>query len=830
MDKREKIIANSNISDFNSFLDKNRRMINEQFNTVMLWCILAGPFIAVAVKFNVFKDVTYFTALFISVFMGTLALVHRLLLKKHAASMVTCLIALVAIDVLLVVMDSAHLTIYITWFLIPLLALQFCDFRLYTAAVVINSGFMVFATWNMAPYFAERRTDISTPTAYFASRLGGLSIETIVMIAAGYSLCKIMSNHYRSLIEQYKVLREEQERSNKLQYESDRAIAASEAKSTFLSNMSHEIRTPINAVLGMNEMILRESDDKNILAYSESIKIAGNTLLGIINDILDFSKIEAGKIEIIPVDYDMSSVVNDLVNMVQTRADDKGLALSLDFDKTMPKLLHGDEVRVKQVITNILTNAVKYTEKGSITFSMGYEKIPEDPDHILINVSVKDTGIGIKEDDMKKLFSEFERIEEKRNRNIEGTGLGMSITQKLLTMMGSELKVDSIYGLGSKFYFSLKQQVIGWEELGDYEKAYVEMVQDRKKYRESFVAPDANILVVDDNTMNLMVFKSLLKQTQLKIDMAESGNEAVSLVCDKKYDMIFLDHMMPEKDGIETLHEIRALEGHPNQETPAVCLTANAISGAREKYISEGFDDYLTKPVDAEKLEKMLMEYLPKDKVTLTELNAADANGKQEDNGEETQIPEILEPLKTADWIDLETGLMNSGGLESYMPLLKIFYSTLDEKADEIQRFYEQEDWKNYTIQVHALKSSARIIGASGFGEKAQLLENAGKEGDEKYILTEHEGFLSEYRSFKGALAPIFEEKQEDKPEADPELMADVYEELKAAADDMDCDRIFDAFAEMEQYSIPESHREKWKMIRDAAERYDYEAVAEALK
>jgi len=336
--------------------------------------------------------------------------------------------------------------------------------------------------------------------------------------------------------------------------------------------------------------------------------------------------------------------------------------------------------------------------------------------------------------------------------------------------------------------------------------------------------------VVDDNTMNLMVFKSLLKQTQLKIDMAESGNEAVSLVCDKKYDMIFLDHMMPEKDGIETLHEIRALEGHPNQETPAVCLTANAISGAREKYISVGFDDYLTKPVDAEKLEKILIEYLPKDKVTLTELNAADANGKQEDNGEETQIPEILEPLKTADWIDLETGLMNSGGLDSYMPLLKIFYFTLDEKADEIQRFYEQEDWKNYTIKVHALKSSARIIGASGFGEKAQLLENAGKEGDEKYILTEHEGFLSEYRSFKGALAPIFEEKQEDKPEADPELMADVYEELKAAADDMDCDRIFDAFAEMEQYSIPESHREKWKMIRDAAERYDYEAVVEVLK
>ena len=830
MDKREKLIANSNISDFDSFLDENRRMINGQFNKVMLVCILAGPFIAVAVRFKIFHDVEYTTALFISVFMCTLAFIHRYLLKKHATSMFTGLLALVAIDVLLVVMDSAHLTIYITWFLIPLLALQFCDFRLYAVAVAINTGFMVFATWNMAPYFAERRTDIATPTGYFLSRLGGFSIETIVMIVAGYSLCKIMSNHYRSLIEQYKVLREEQERSNKLQDESDRAIAASEAKSAFLSNMSHEIRTPINAVLGMNEMILRESEDKNILAYSESIKIAGNTLLGIINDILDFSKIEAGKIEIIPVDYDMSSVVNDLVSMVQTRADEKGLALSLDFDKTMPKLLHGDEVRVKQVITNILTNAVKYTEKGSITFSMGYEKIPEDPDHILINVAVKDTGIGIKEEDMQKLFSEFERIEEKRNRNIEGTGLGMSITQKLLEMMGSALQVDSIYGLGSKFYFSLRQQVIGWEELGDYEKVYIEMVKDQKKYRESFVAPDANILVVDDNSMNLMVFKSLLKQTQLKIDLAESGNEAISLVCDKKYDMIFLDHMMPEKDGIETLHEMHALKGHPNQETPTVCLTANAISGAREKYLSEGFDDYLTKPVDAEKLEKMLVEYLPADKVTLTEMSDEPEEDKAEDGTKEEQLPEILAPLETADWIDPETGIKNSGGADSYMPLLKIFYSTLDEKADEIQRFYEQEDWKNYTIKVHALKSSARIIGATEFGEKAQLLENAGKEGDERYILTEHERFMSEYRSFKSTLEPIFEEKQEDKPEADPELMADVYEELLAAAEDMDCDRIFDTFAELEHYSIPEREKDRWKRIKEAAERYDYEAVAEALK
>ena len=393
MDKKEQLIAQGNISDFDSFLVENRKMINEQFHKVLLACILAGPFIAVAVAMKVFHGVTYFTALFISLFMGVLSLIHRLMMKKYASSMITSIIALFAIDVLLVVMDSAHLTIYITWFLIPLLALQFCDFNLYSIAVVINYGFMVFATWNMAPYFSERRTDFDTAYAYFASRLGGLTIETIVMIVAGYALSSIMSNHYKTLIEQYKNLKREKDVS-------ERAIAASEAKSAFLSNMSHEIRTPMNAVLGMNEMILRECDDSDILTYSEGIKVAGSTLLGIINDILDFSKIEAGKLEIIPVEYDLSSVINDLVNMIQKRADEKGLQLELDLDSKTPKMLRGDDVRIKQVITNILTNAVKYTEKGSVTFSVGYEKDENEPDAVLLKISVRDTGIGIKKEDM----------------------------------------------------------------------------------------------------------------------------------------------------------------------------------------------------------------------------------------------------------------------------------------------------------------------------------------------------------------------------------------------------------------------------------------------
>ncbi|MBQ1855783.1 MAG: response regulator, partial [Anaerovibrio sp.] len=500
------------------------------------------------------------------------------------------------------------------------------------------------------------------------------------------------------------------------------AEEASKAKSGFLANMSHEIRTPINAVLGMNEMILRECQDNNILAYASSIKSAGNTLLGIINDILDFSKIEAGKLEIIPVEYDLSSVLNDLVNMVQTRADAKGLTISLDFDPNTPKNLYGDEVRIKQVITNILTNGVKYTEKGSVTFTLGFERIADNPDGVRLYVAVKDTGIGIKPEDLKKLFEKFERIEEKRNRKVEGTGLGMAITLNLLNMMGSTIQVESDYGHGTKFYFYLEQRVINWEPLGNYEAAYQALIKERNFYQEKFVAPDAQVLVVDDNQMNLMVFKSLLKKTQVQVDTADDGDEALLLTQDKKYDIIFLDHMMPGKDGIETLHELREHNGNINQNTVAVCLTANAISGSRERYIEEGFSDYLTKPIDSGKLEDMLINYLPKEKIgkaqqveTKPETRSATATVKETDKGNmagaeagnTAELSELLAPLQGQDWIDLKLGIQNSGDMEAYLPLLRVFYESLDDRAAEIEGYYEDGNIKDYTTKVHALKSSA---------------------------------------------------------------------------------------------------------------------------
>ncbi len=393
------------------------------------------------------------------------------------------------------------------------------------------------------------------------------------------------------------------------------ADSANEAKSTFLSNMSHEIRTPITAVLGLNEMILRESDDRQILEYAESIKAAGNTLLGIINDVLDFSKIEAGKVDIVPVDYDFSLLLNDLVNMISMRTKEKDLSLVLNFDRNVPKFLNGDEVRLKQILTNLLTNAVKYTDKGTITFGIGYVKDKTRTDTVIISFFVKDTGIGIKEEDMEKLFRKFERIDEKRNRNIEGTGLGISITENLLEEMGSSLKVKSTYGEGSLFSFSLKQKVVKWEPLGDYEESRSETADKKEKHKSAFTASSARVLMVDDNSTNLVVFKGLLKGTRVNVDTALSGDECLKRCAETKYDIIFLDHMMPGKDGIETLHELRENADSPNADTPVISLTANAVSGARETYIKEGFDDYLTKPIDPSRLEKMLMEFLPKEKL-----------------------------------------------------------------------------------------------------------------------------------------------------------------------------------------------------------------------
>lgn len=395
---------------------------------------------------------------------------------------------------------------------------------------------------------------------------------------------------------------------------SERAIAANEAKSSFLSNVSHEIRTPINAVLGMNEMILRECEDDNILAYSDSIRTAGTTLLGLINDILDFSNIEAGKLKIESVEYDLALMLSSLVNPAKVAAAEKRLKFVLDINRSIPKYLRGDAEHLKQIIANLLTNALKYTEKGSVTLCADYKALPDDPGSVILEIAVVDTGIGIKKDDLRTMLSETDSMGADHSFKIEGSGLGISITRRLLEMMDSSLVIESIYGMGSKFSFAVRQTVVSKGELGDYESAFRANTGKHEKYRVKFRAPTVQALVVDDTSIDLKVFKGLLKQTGMNIDSAHSGDEGISLAKHKKYDIIFLDHMMPGKDGIETLHELRSRPEDLNFGTPTICLTANAVSGARDQYISEGFDDYLTKPIDPEILETMLLEYIPAEK------------------------------------------------------------------------------------------------------------------------------------------------------------------------------------------------------------------------
>ncbi|MBO6134064.1 MAG: response regulator [Lachnospiraceae bacterium] len=388
--------------------------------------------------------------------------------------------------------------------------------------------------------------------------------------------------------------------------------ASNKAKSAFLANMSHEIRTPINAVLGMDEMILRESREENILSYAKDIQTAGKTLLALINDILDFSKVEEGRMEIIPAEYDLGPMLNDLMNMVNERAVKKGLALSLDLDPNTPYLLFGDEIRIKQCILNLLINAVKYTEKGLVEIQISFSW--KDDSNIYLKVRVSDTGIGMKKEDMDKLFAPFSRIEEERNRNIEGTGLGMSITIKLLKLMGSDLIVQSEYGEGSAFSFEVEQRVMSPEPIGSLQ-SHITVTRERgsKDTERIFKAPGRYVLVVDDNEMNLKVFEGLLKNSEMRIDKAASGEEGMGLINSNKYDMIFLDHKMPGMDGMDVMRKICENPEGLNRLTPIVALTANAIVGAREMYIAAGFTDFLTKPIQIDKLNELLEKYLPSD-------------------------------------------------------------------------------------------------------------------------------------------------------------------------------------------------------------------------
>jgi len=605
--------------------------------------------------------------------------------------------------------------------------------------------------------------------------------------------------------------------------ESQINAAASQAKSAFLANMSHEIRTPINAVLGMNEMILREATDKTILGYSANIKTAGANLLSIVNDILDFSKIEAGKMELIPDNYEMSSLIIDLMNMTRERAQNKGLKYELNVSPDFPKTLFGDSIRIKQCILNLLTNAIKYTKEGSITFTINFDKLNND--ELLLKVHVIDTGCGIKSEDMEKLFAPFERIEEGKNRTIEGSGLGISIVRKLLRMMESTLEVQSTYGKGSDFSFQIKQKVIDWTPAGDLNEAYIESVKQMANYKEKLHAPRAQLLFVDDTAMNLDVIKGLLKNTGIKIDTALSGKEALEAVKHNTYDILFIDHRMPEMDGIETLHAMKEMKDNLSAGKPCIALTANAISGVRKMYLNEGFDDYISKPVNPAKLEELIKQYLPQEYI---EEDTVDADA--ESNDKVADYSDFINKLYKIDELDAESALKNCGSEELLFSTIRQYYNSIDEKALELQNFFEAEDWKNYEIKVHALKSTSRLIGALKLSKLAEHLEECANNQTIDEINEKHKTLMDTFLSLKHTLEPLIHENNYiEKPEISKEALSEKIKLIQEYANSFDIDGLDNLIKELQSVKLPLDFSDKFDKIRISVEKVDFKELRNLL-
>ena len=572
-----------------------------------------------------------------------------------------------------------------------------------------------------------------------------------VLLALFFVLPRIMAFFAFTSVVQYlkksiqeKTLHEQQSRQLA---ESERL--ANQAKSRFLAQMSHEIRTPINAVLGMNEMILHKAKDEEILDYSRNINTAGNTLLVLINSILDFSKIEEGKMEIVPVTYDTRNLINNIISSVEERARSKKLDLIIDVDKNLPMRMVGDDVRLAQVAANLMTNAVKYTEKGHVRFIIREEKkIGRDID---LYVAVEDTGIGIRKEDLPKLFESFSRLDQEKNHSIEGTGLGMPIVTSLLKMMGSEIKIESEYGSGSTFYFVIRQKIFDPTPIGDFTRT----ASTGGVSHESLLphADRARVLVVDDNEMNLKVAKNLLGLFGINADLCSSGFDAIDMVKREQYQLILLDHMMPKLDGKETLERMKA-ENLIYDDTKVVALTANAINGAKEDYLNSGFDDYLSKPIEMDDLKKVLQKWLPDEVIKADEPEESDdevlefaPDAEADEDAKEDGGTSFIDLLKEKGF-DTGKGISYcAGDTDFYKEMLTDYVNDYAEKKSELDKCFDSEDWHDFEIKVHALKSVSKTIGAIPLSEAAFELEKAAKENGADYIKQKYKSFMDDYAS-----------------------------------------------------------------------------------
>ena len=700
------------------------------------------------------------------------------------------------------------------------------------------------------------------------------------------------------------------------------AEQSAKQKSDFLANMSHEIRTPMNAVLGMAEMALREDMSPQAKQYIRQIRSSGKNLLVIINDILDFSKIESGKMNIVEVEYEPLSIVNSLANIVNTRIGSKKLEFTVDFDHRLPHKLYGDNIRVQQILLNLLNNAVKFTERGEVHLSITFS--PIDDENIMLKAIVRDTGIGIKKQDMGKLFQSFQQVDSKRNRNIEGTGLGLAITKQLLRLMDGNVRFESEYEKGTTFYVELPQKIVDpspsvpvpdtsikaavfldnryvlkqavkdltslgigyinipnedalanikdgyiivekehfsdkikqavadnpnlkcliiapFESPNDINLPRVKMLHkpvfslglysalglgadinidgDSREEDFKFIAPDAHILIVDDNPINLTVASGILEPLKMKIDTATGALETIEKVKKTKYDIVFMDHMMPEVDGVETTHIIRRLiVGY--EDVPIIALTANAIGGTKEMFLREGMNDFVAKPIEVTDIVAVIRKWLPKEKIV-----PIDAAHTQETPARNKNDSLSIEGLNTSQAVSL------LGSEKLYMQVLKEYYLSMDKRAKVITDAIQKRDIKGYTIEVHSLKSTSKQIGADGVSALAARLEKAGNDGDFDFILGNTDNLIMDYMALKDILEPIFPDEKPavtGKP-ADSSVVAKLLDEMAKALEAMDTLLMDEVVEKISGYSYDKRQNECLINLRNAVEECDIDECSAVI-
>lgn len=621
-------------------------------------------------------------------------------------------------------------------------------------------------------------------------------LTIVLMILTGVIVWRVMSHKIQKQYEEIGRAKDEAERANT-------------AKSRFLANISHEIRTPINTIMGMNEMVMREDATgvpkayfMSVMNYAFDIRNASESLLSLINDLLDMSKIESGKMHLVEQEYDTQDMLRSVVSMIRSRSTEKELIFDVVIDELLPKRLYGDQGKVKQIVLNLLTNAVKYTEKGGLALSV--TMLEREDDICRLQFSVKDTGIGVKTEDLDKLFMAYERLDEQKNSGIQGTGLGLDISRRFAELMEGTLTCESTYGKGSEFFLTVTQKIIDKTPLGVFKEH--DDGNANGPYIPQFIAPDADVLVVDDNPMNLNVIKGLLKGTKMFVSTASSGEECLEKIKDTRFHVVLLDHMMPGMDGLETLAEIRK----DDPQLPVYALTANTADD-EEFYKSKGFNGCLLKPIDSRALEQTIMKHLPEEMME---------KPKPMDVVEDLQeIPENMQWIYETDGINVEEGIKNSGGVSSFIFALQLFLDTIQGNAKVLRDAYESGNIRLYTIKVHSLKSSAKIIGAMDLAGLAEKLEKAGNSEDTRFIDDNAGRLLVAYEAFLEKLRRLHvEAKNEGKEPMAKQDLADAYHALSDVIPQMDYDAVEMILSQVQEYALPQEDATRmeqlWNMLR----------------